>query len=278
MSGSSIRFKRGNKADLPQSASSGTPLWCEDTNELYIGTENGISKIGADDTALSNKVSKTGDTMSGTLSVEKADVGAVHIKSSNLNYDYTQTKAPDSNIYAGRILSYDKNNNWCGSFEHCHNTSNIMNSSMIIRRSVDGVAKTGSIAINIDSSGNIYTYAPTPTADDDSTKIATTEFVKSVLNTSGAGMATISMSGNGYCKFTNGLIIQWGKISVTNSTVSVTLPTAFSSTNYRVTSSQAENGNISWDNSNLIITISSTSVFKMRRYDTCRCFWHAIGY
>ena len=47
MSGSLIRFKRGNKADLPKSATSGTPLWCEDTKELYIGDGNGVSKVGA---------------------------------------------------------------------------------------------------------------------------------------------------------------------------------------------------------------------------------------
>ena len=46
MTGSSIRFKRGNKADLPQSASSGTPLWCEDSQELYVGTGNGVAKVG----------------------------------------------------------------------------------------------------------------------------------------------------------------------------------------------------------------------------------------
>ena len=46
MSGSSIRFKRGNKADLPKSASSGTPLWCEDTKELYVGNGDDVVKIG----------------------------------------------------------------------------------------------------------------------------------------------------------------------------------------------------------------------------------------
>lgn len=55
MSGSSIRFKRGNKADLPKSASSGTPLWCEDTKELYVGNGDGVSKVGA----ISNLVDNT---------------------------------------------------------------------------------------------------------------------------------------------------------------------------------------------------------------------------
>ena len=40
-----IRIRRGNKANLPNSAPSGMPLWCEDTKELYIGTGNGIQII-----------------------------------------------------------------------------------------------------------------------------------------------------------------------------------------------------------------------------------------
>ena len=40
-----IRIRRGNKANLPSSAPSGMPLWCEDTQELYVGTGNGVKII-----------------------------------------------------------------------------------------------------------------------------------------------------------------------------------------------------------------------------------------
>lgn len=43
--GTHIRLRRGNKANLPKSAPSGMPLWCEDTKELYIGTGNGVQII-----------------------------------------------------------------------------------------------------------------------------------------------------------------------------------------------------------------------------------------
>lgn len=46
-----IRFRRGAKAELPLSAPSGMPLWCEDTNELYIGTTSGITLVNG---AISN--------------------------------------------------------------------------------------------------------------------------------------------------------------------------------------------------------------------------------
>jgi len=41
-----IQFKRGLKNNLPSSADVGMPLWCTDTKELYIGTGNGVSKVG----------------------------------------------------------------------------------------------------------------------------------------------------------------------------------------------------------------------------------------
>ncbi len=43
--GTNIRIRRGAKKDLPSSAPSGMPLWCEDTQELYIGTGKGLKKI-----------------------------------------------------------------------------------------------------------------------------------------------------------------------------------------------------------------------------------------
>ena len=44
-----IQFKRGLKSNLPSSADAGMPLWCTDTKELYIGTGNGVSKVGGSD-------------------------------------------------------------------------------------------------------------------------------------------------------------------------------------------------------------------------------------
>lgn len=41
-----IQFKRGLKQNLPSSADAGMPLWCTDTQELYIGTGNGVALVG----------------------------------------------------------------------------------------------------------------------------------------------------------------------------------------------------------------------------------------
>ena len=56
-----IQFKRGLKTNLPSSADVGMPLWCTDTKELYIGTGNGVSKVGgtADNQTLVDTYTKS---------------------------------------------------------------------------------------------------------------------------------------------------------------------------------------------------------------------------
>lgn len=57
MSGN-LQFRRGLKTNLPTSAPSGMPLWCTDTNELYIGTGDGVEKVGSNSSS-SDTYSKT---------------------------------------------------------------------------------------------------------------------------------------------------------------------------------------------------------------------------
>ena len=61
--------------------------------------------------------------------------------------------------------------------------------------------------------------APTPSTEDNSTKIATTAFVNNLINLlkengvlggSGDGIVASSLTQNGWVKFKNGLILQWG--------------------------------------------------------------------
>ena len=55
-----IQFKRGLKQNLPSSADVGMPLWCTDTQELYIGTGTGVAKVGGSE----NSGSSNSDTYS----------------------------------------------------------------------------------------------------------------------------------------------------------------------------------------------------------------------
>ena len=52
--------------------------------------------------------------------------------------------------------------------------------------------------------------APTPNDISEDASIATTEWVKRVINISGGGIVAANLNQNGYVKFANGLILQWG--------------------------------------------------------------------
>jgi len=49
-----LQFKRGLKTNLPSSAPSGMPLWCTDTKELYIGTDEGVEKVDTNKIEIQN--------------------------------------------------------------------------------------------------------------------------------------------------------------------------------------------------------------------------------
>lgn len=66
--------------------------------------------------------------------------------------------------------------------------------------------------------------APTPNDISEDTSIATTEWVKRVINISGGGIVAANLNQNGYVKFANGLILQWG---VTSDNATITYPIRF---------------------------------------------------
>lgn len=105
------------------------------------------------------------------------------------------------------------------------------------------LAGTADKATNDSSNRNIVnTYAtkaspafsgtptsPTPATSDNSTKIATTEFVRNLINqfkTDGTlgGIIGGSLTQNGWVKFSNGLILQWGRGAGTNVTFPISFP------------------------------------------------------
>ena len=72
--------------------------------------------------------------------------------------------------------------------------------------------------------------APTPGTTDNSTRVATTNFVRNLLNSGSFGtISAASLNTNGYVKFSNGFIIQWGYMFKTsNSNAVFTYPITFS--------------------------------------------------
>lgn len=97
---------------------------------------------------------------------------------------------------------------------------------------------------NIRTTGGITAdsamYTPTPETSDNGTRVATTAFVRNLLNGGSFGtISAISLNTNGYVKFSNGFIIQWGSYSsgrqaYPTKTNSFNFPITFPSTCYLV--------------------------------------------
>ena len=97
---------------------------------------------------------------------------------------------------------------------------------------------------NIKTTGNVTAngamYSATPGTSDNGTRVATTAFVRNLLNGGSFGtISAISLNTNGYVKFSNGLIIQWGSYSsgrqgYPTKTNSFNFPITFPSTCYLV--------------------------------------------
>lgn len=87
-------------------------------------------------------------------------------------------------------------------------------------------------------------------------------------------------SGDGYFKFGNGLIIQWGSSSVSSHIANVTLPTSFTSTNYQISALRVASSSTT-NESNPFYTRSKTkTTFQLYNpgSNATSVSWIAIGY
>ena len=75
----------------------------------------------------------------------------------------------------------------------------------------------------------------TPASSDNSTRIATTAFVKALVGAANnGGIVSANLAQNGYVKFANGFILQWSYSSASGKTYNknIKFPISFSNTNY----------------------------------------------
>ena len=200
-------------------------------------------------------VDKSGDTMTGVLNIEHNTWGSLILKNSNIDIN----TPPSAKQFMGMDFR-DNGGNRLGFFGIQQDT-------------------TGETFITFQAQKSKGILAPTPATGDNSTKIATTAFVKSVLSSSGSGFATISKNDTGYCKFNNGLIIQWGRVSVGNtSKTTVTLPVAFTSTNYKVSGNIYSTTATSQKNDSAYNYTTTTFDLFNGQGGTCDYDWIAVGY
>ena len=133
---------------------------------------------------------------------------------------------------------------------------------------------------NIKTTGNVTAsgamYSATPGTSDNSTRVATTAFVQSLINSLkgsiGGAIVASNLAQNGYVKFSNGLILQWGYMFKTGDSNAVfTYPIKFSSrvvfADYFIKIKNAYQGQHSLGEfTNTSLTINMSKIFESDLY------------
>lgn len=117
----------------------------------------------------------------------------------------TKGTKPESSIYNQALYVYDTNHIAYGGLEHSYlNDSKNQISMISFSGTTNDNVDYAKITVGYDGNGDWFTYAPTPAETDNSTKIATTEFVSkkdgNVVHKSGnetiTGLKTFERNGN----------------------------------------------------------------------------------
>ena len=134
-----------------------------DTNATYINNINttaqyisNINICAANIPVITDKVSKTGDTMTGNLTINKV-APTISCKAVGLNK--TSTTAPSSDIVGALLQTQDENGNYVSTFYTSHNTSNNFATGINQERTINGVNKQSFFDINIAADGTDFVSA-----------------------------------------------------------------------------------------------------------------------
>lgn len=115
--------------------------------------------------------------------------------------------------------------------------------------------------------------APTAASSTNNTQLATTAFVHSVaVAANTGGIIAASLAANGYVKFANGLIIQWGNFAPADGDFSISFPISFSTACYSVAEGAYATSDV-----NLQIHAIAINSFNGWTKSCSRCWYIAIG-
>lgn len=146
--------------------------------EKLVGDESRLELGQKVNEIIDNKVSKTGDTMDegAYLILQNQDANTYcGITVANNFADSTQTSLSAQENYM-IFRCADKNGKGVGEMLTKHTTNGSVQS--VLRAFNTPTGKQSEIAVTIEANGTAYATAPTPASNDNTTKIATTAFVK----------------------------------------------------------------------------------------------------
>ena len=220
----------------------------------------------------SSYINRNGDTTTGLITFQ----GYSHAKACFKSNDGIINTAIPSTIYDD-VRFVDKYGRRTGAVETIYGADGSRSININIVK--DALASEAMrLLVGYDANGNPYTEAPTPATEDRSTKIATTAFVGNVV----ASSAIAYKASNGYIKFSNGIIIQWGRSNKTSTgDTTVTFPIAFTMSTPQIVVSRLTQADTTTVQQQLLVR-SSPSSTQFKWYNNVSsgtsCMWVAMGY
>lgn len=242
--------------------------------------------------ALDSKVSKAGDTMTGSLNIKSTGVGLKYLDN---NFDLTVV--PETAKYTAFMIG-DKHGTRLGQFECSQATNGAITAGInTMFTASDGTKKYCSVTTGFDVNGNAYTSTVTPSAGDNSTKIATTAYCVGMRCTTKA-TTTSSASATRPCwivqnyksgtswyrVWSDGWIEQGGVTAYSSNRTTVTFLKKFSDTNYTVTLADTTRTNSNSDTGGtgtcpFAVNLTASNFIVSQASESARCTnWYACGY
>ncbi|MBE7713701.1 MAG: hypothetical protein E7Z87_08150 [Cyanobacteria bacterium SIG26] len=168
-------------------------------------------------------VKKSGDTMTGDLTIEGNYTPRYYLKNTSLDLDNLTT--PSANTVLGGINIVDNDEDYIAYLQSTLANTGLLYTSFGTRRKINGQDVTASLSTSIAEDGTAYGNAPNYTIyTDSSSKIVTTAFLKNVLAGNGYGLMNFTkVYGAGGFKLANGIIVNWGSFEPTSNGQEVTI-------------------------------------------------------
>lgn len=212
MAGQTVAYVKNNNIDITVTPASNQYEYFDfvDKNDTRIGVV-GAAKLSDGGQRVYLQVQNVGNLCLNSDGTNAWVTAPNKIVVENRSINRSST-SPSTNQYA----NYDfqgKNGDLLGSIYVAHYTDGVRGLIMPLYNNSGGGSN---ISLRWDSSNGFYTYAPP------------TDVNNSIVTT-----VNKSKGSNGYFKLGNGLIIQWGRQGGSGTSRNVTLPTAFTSTNYK---------------------------------------------
>lgn len=261
----------GYSASIPQVLDGGNVNWLNDTMFKYLTYTTAIcdwlNGLGTSKVPFINSSNQL-DSATPVLAGENNTFTGSNKFSQKVIYTspHSYTTPPSSVKYDAAFAILDNDSDQVGCIEAQFNTDGSISTNLIARMDIGGEAKISAFRLGLNSSG-----VPTINASNE---------VKSGI--ASWSTTSINKASNGYVKFANGIIIQWGTTSSSQGSTqrTVNLPTAFSNTNYGVSVQGYTGGSTNLSANSFFVSSKSTTNFicKANANENLAATWVAIGY